>query len=74
MRQVRRRGGRGKKAWSYLQNGTFAKKRFEQMYPEIAAECRTTVEALDMDLIKEKYPTEYEACCARVLRVPKKEL
>ncbi|MFI1702962.1 YqaJ viral recombinase family protein [Streptomyces griseoruber] len=64
----------GKKAWSYLQNGTFSKKRFEQEYPEIAAECRTTAEVLDMDLIKEKYPTEYEACLARVLRVPKKEL
>jgi hypothetical protein len=32
-----------KKAWPYLENGTFAKKRFAQMYPEIAAECRTTV-------------------------------
>ncbi|MER6630118.1 YqaJ viral recombinase family protein [Streptomyces sp. NPDC000987] len=64
----------GKKAWSYIQNGTFSAKRFEQEYPEIAARCRTTVEVLDTDLIKEKYPAEYEACRARVLRVPAKEL
>ncbi|CAM5481958.1 MULTISPECIES: YqaJ viral recombinase family protein [Streptomyces] len=64
----------GKKAWSYVQNGTFAPKRFEEKYPAIAAECRKTVEVLDVDLLKEKYPVEYEACCARVLRVPKKEL
>ncbi|MEU1180567.1 lambda-exonuclease family protein [Streptomyces sp. NPDC005820] len=64
----------GKKAWSYVPNGTFSAKRFENDYPIIAAECRTTVEVLDMDLIKEKYPTEYGKCRARVLRVPAKEL
>jgi putative phage-type endonuclease len=64
----------GKKAWSYVQNGAFSSKRFEELHPEKAAECRKTVEVLDVDAIKEKYPEEYQACCARVLRVPKKEL
>ncbi|MFF5668874.1 YqaJ viral recombinase family protein [Streptomyces hygroscopicus] len=64
----------GKKAWSYVANGTFSPKRFEANYPVIASLCRTTKEVLDTDLIKEKYPTEYADCCARVLRVPKKEL
>ncbi|MER7477334.1 YqaJ viral recombinase family protein [Streptomyces sp. NPDC126510] len=64
----------GKKAWSYVANGTFSPKRFEEHYPVIASLCRTTKEVLDLDLIKEKYPTEYADCCARVLRVPKKEL
>ncbi|MEH0579015.1 MULTISPECIES: YqaJ viral recombinase family protein [Streptomyces] len=64
----------GKKAWSYVPNGTFSAKEFEKDYPAIVAGCRKTVEVLDMDLIKEKYPAEYEACRARVLRVPAKEL
>ncbi|MFE3033093.1 YqaJ viral recombinase family protein [Streptomyces canus] len=64
----------GNKAWSYVANGTFSPKRFEKHYPVIAAMSRTTKEVLDVELIKEKYPTEYADCCARVLRVPTKEL
>jgi putative phage-type endonuclease len=63
----------GKKAWSYT-GGQLVQKRFEEKYPEIAAKCRTTKDVLDVELIKEKYPAEYEKCRARVLRVPEKDV
>lgn len=63
----------GKKAWSYTP-GALVPKWFEEMYPELAAECMTTKQVLDTALVKEKFPVEYETCRARQLRVPKKEL
>lgn len=55
--------------FTVVNNGTFAPSRFkEKLDPEQVKEVTRLVEALDMDAIKAKYPNEYEACRARVLR------
>ncbi|KUN37889.1 endonuclease [Streptomyces longwoodensis] len=61
----------GKKAWSYAPDGNVSAKKLQKEYPKVAAECRKTVEQVDVALLKEKYPKVYEACRGRVLRVPK---
>jgi putative phage-type endonuclease len=52
-------------------NGVFASKRFEEAHPELAAALRRTVDALDVEAVKELHPDEYRAHRARVIRIPK---
>jgi putative phage-type endonuclease len=62
---------RNKVLYTAKQNGNFAPTRFAQAHPEIAAELRRKVDALDVDAVKELYPDEYRAFRARIIRVPK---
>jgi putative phage-type endonuclease len=61
----------GRELFTRKANGTFASSRFAAAHPEIVAAHQMTVSVPDWDAIKTKFPQEYRAHRARVLRVPK---
>ena len=61
-------------AWSWKANGAFAKKRFREAEPELAAKYTRTVEEIDTDALAAEHPEIYTKFRARVLRVPTKEI
>lgn len=60
----------GRELYSWKRNGNFAPKRFREARPDLAAEYRTRVPALDLDALKTHHPDVYAAFRARVLRTP----
>lgn len=49
-------------------NGTFASSKFTAAHPDVALECMTQQDVLDVELLKTKHPDLYAAFRARVIR------
>ena len=56
----------------WINDGTFKKKQFTEMYPEIAEECSEWQRVLSLPKLKAEYPEVYKANRARTMRVKQK--
>lgn len=61
-------------AWTWKANGNFSESALREAFPDVATACTKTVEVLDLDRLKAEHADAYNACRARRLYVPKKEL
>lgn len=60
--------GPGRELYSWKRNGNFAPRRFSEAHPDVAAQHRKNVDALDVGSLKASEPDLHRAFRARVLR------